>query len=84
VIASTRQQPGYQSLSRMPETIDGFPALAWSFVAPESGVEMQKEDAFVVDTLTGSNVAVLTQAPASVYSSLAPAFQTARQSLRIN
>jgi Trypsin-like peptidase domain len=84
VISSTSTQPGYQQLDLSPVTLDGYSALHWEFLVTESGVVMRKEDEFIVDTNTGANVAVLTQAPADKYSALAPEFASLRQTLAIN
>jgi hypothetical protein len=81
VISSLQGQPGYQQLDLSPDTFDGFPALHWEFLVDEGGVLMHKEDEFFIDTENGDGVAVLTQAPASEYATLAPAFAGLRESL---
>lgn len=84
VISSVSQEPGYHEIDDSLVTFDGYPALHWEFTVPESGVVLHKEDVFIVDTSNGENVAVLTQAPASDYNSLAAAFATLRNTLSIN
>jgi Probable lipoprotein LpqN len=84
VIAAISKLPGYQQLDLSADTVDGFPALRWEFLVTESGVLMHKVDEFVVDTDTGGNVAVLTQAPADEYPTVASEFDALRQTLTIN
>jgi hypothetical protein len=83
VIESMSSQTGYQVIDKSPTTLAGAPALRWHFLVTEAGVVMEKEDVFAVSPVSGVNVAVLTQAPASEYSSLAPEFAALRSSLTI-
>jgi hypothetical protein len=83
VIATVAQQPGYQKLALARTTIGGFPALQWVFTVDQAGTELEKEDDFIVDPATGLNVALLTQAPATQYGTLATLFAAIRQTLTI-
>ena len=63
---------------------DGFNALRWEFLVNQGGVLLHKEDEFFVDTNNNAGVAVLTQAPASEYTSDASAFAALRQTLAMH
>ena len=78
------QQPGYRRLSLTPTTVAGFKALDWEFRVDQSGVLLQKEDVFFVDSNNDEGVGVLTQAPASEYASDAGAFAELRDTLSMN
>jgi serine/threonine protein kinase len=81
VINALRTVPGYQQVDLSRGTFQGFPAVHWEFIVPESGVTLHKEDEFFYDSNNSSSVAILTQAPASQYGRLASDFSTLRQSV---
>ncbi len=83
VISALEQQPGYKQLDLSAGTFDGYPAEHWEFEVRESGILLHKEDEFFIDG-SGNGVAVLTQAPAGTYSTLAPGFASVRRSLTMN
>jgi S1-C subfamily serine protease len=84
VISAVERDPGYEQLDLSADTFDGFPALHWEFLVREGGVLVHKEDEFFVDTDDGDGVAVLTQAPADEYSSLAPELTASRDTLSMS
>jgi hypothetical protein len=83
-ITALSQQPGYALIALHASTIDGFNALDWEFQVDQAGVLLQKDDVFFVDTNNDAGVAVLTQAPAGVYPTIADAFAALRQTLAMH
>jgi hypothetical protein len=73
-------EPGYRELAYELTQFNGYPALYWEFVVPESGVLLHKVDVFFTDA-RGNDVAVLTEAPEGDWSRLAAGFAAIRASL---
>jgi hypothetical protein len=59
-------QTAYRELDFSRTTFNGYDAIRWEFLVSEDGVLLHKVDNMFVDDV-GESVAVLTQAPASVY-----------------
>ena len=83
MINALEQQAGYKQLDLTAGTFEGYPAEHWEFQVSESGVLLQKEDEFFIDS-NGDGVAVLTQAPANQYAGLASRFASLRQTFAVN
>jgi S1-C subfamily serine protease len=79
VINTLRREAGYREISLDHENFQGWDALRWEFEVPENGVLLHKVDLFFIDG-SGNGWAILTQAPASVYSSVATAYDQLRAS----
>jgi hypothetical protein len=60
------RQDGYRRIGLATTRLAGFPAVRWEFEVRERGVLLHKVDVFLTDR-RGNRIAVLTQAPASVY-----------------
>lgn len=80
VIDALRRVPGYRELALRKISFNGYPALWWEFLVPESGVLLHKVDVFFLDE-SGDGVALLTQAPAADWGSWTTLFATVRSSL---
>jgi hypothetical protein len=79
VVRALRRQTGYQELGLERKTLNGYDAVRWEFIVPEGGVLLHKVDVFLINS-HGEGVAILTQAPESIYSSLTDAFEAMRSS----
>ena len=81
-INQVSQQPGYQQLGLNSNTVNGNPGERWEFRVNESGVVEHSVDQFII-TPSGDGLAILTQAPASQYASLAKEFTALRQTIAV-
>jgi hypothetical protein len=72
-------QTGYRELQYAHTTFDGYDAIRWEFLVSEHGVLLHKVDMFFVDD-NADEVAILTQAPASIYLRWSSAFSRIRAS----
>lgn len=81
-ISQVSQQPGYQQLGLTSNTVDGNPGERWEFLVNDNGVVEHSVDQFIV-TPNGDGLAILTQAPASQYASLAKEFTALRQTIAV-
>jgi hypothetical protein len=79
VVQALRRQSGYDELALTRTTFNGYDAVYWEFVVPEAGVPLHKVDVFFINEF-GEGVAVLTQAPAARFGSVADAFEAIRSS----
>jgi hypothetical protein len=59
-------QPGYRQLQFIHTPVGGYNAIRWEFLVQEHGVLLHKVDTFFIDN-SADEVAILTQAPASIY-----------------
>lgn len=75
---------GYEQVDLRRVTFEGFPAVHWEFLVPNSGVLVREEDVFFIDSNNNTSVAVLTQAPANRYGQLRRQFFNVRHSLAMN
>jgi hypothetical protein len=75
-------QPGYRELAFTPSTFQGYDSIDWEFLVREGGALLHKEDTFFVDE-DENGVAILTQAPASLFARWQSAFAHVRQSLLV-
>jgi hypothetical protein len=80
VISQLERAPGYQQVDLSRETPNGAEALHWEFRVEQSGTTLHKEDVFFIAP-NGDSVAVLTQAPDSLYEGLRSQFAALRKSL---
>jgi S1-C subfamily serine protease len=78
VIASLRKDPSYTELDLSHTSYQGGDALLWEFLVIERGVLLHKVDLFFIDPTTGSEWAILTQAPADQWTQDSSAFDTLR------
>lgn len=81
VIAGLRSENGYRELSITHTTFQGYQALRWEFEVPEHGTLLHKIDTFFI-TNTGSEWAILSQAPARDWARVAPAFTAIESSFQ--
>jgi hypothetical protein len=81
-INQVSQQPGYQQLALNSNTVNGNPGERWEFLVNENGVVEHSVDQFII-TPSGDGLAILTQAPASEYASLAKEFTALRQTIAV-
>ena len=81
-ISQVSQQPGYQQLGLTSNTVNGNPGERWEFLVNDNGVVEHSVDQFIV-TPHGDGLAILTQAPASQYASLAEEFTALRQTIAV-
>ena len=80
VESAVGREAGYREISFERTTFNGYDAVRWEFLVPEQGVLLHKVDVMFVDD-DGDGVAVLTQAPASVYRFWTGQFSRIRGSL---
>lgn len=73
------RQDGYRRIGLATARLAGLPAVRWEFQVRERGVLLRKVDVFLTDG-RGNRIAVLTQAPASVYERFEPTFARVRGS----
>lgn len=73
VIEGLRRESGYRELSLGHVGFQQYDALRWEFEVPEGGVLLRKVDMFFVGD-TGSEWAILVQAPAAQWSQVSTAF----------
>jgi serine/threonine protein kinase len=78
VIASLRHQHGYRQLLLSHVSFQGGDALEWEFVVLEGGILLHKIDLFFVGP-SGSEWAILTQAPAALWPKFATGLDAQRQ-----
>jgi hypothetical protein len=83
-INAVSREPGYSLIALDTTTVAGYPALHWEFTVDEAGVRLKKEDDFFVDTDNHDGVAILTEAPATEYTTYKPLFAAVRQTLTMN
>lgn len=83
VLAGLRTENGYRELSLTHTTFQGYEALRWEFEVPERGTLLHKTDTFFI-TGTGSEWAILSQAPAVDWARVAPAFSAIESSFQAN
>ena len=81
-ITQVSQQPGYQQLGLTSNAVNGNPGERWEFLVNENGVVEHSVDQFII-TPSGDGLAILTQAPASQYASLAKEFTALRQTIAV-
>ncbi len=81
-INEVSHQPGYQQLGLSSNTVNGNPGERWEFLVNENGVVEHSVDQFII-TPHGDGLAILTQAPASQYASLAKEFTALRQTIAV-
>lgn len=81
-INQVAQQPGYKQLNLSPNTVNGLPGEHWEFLVNESGVLLHKVDEFVIGA-NNEGLAILTQAPAGQYRSLAKMFTSLRGTIAV-
>jgi hypothetical protein len=79
VVQALRRQSGYDELALTRTTFNGYDAAYWEFVVPEAGISLHKVDVFFINEF-GEGVAILTQAPATRFGTVADAFGTIRDS----
>jgi S1-C subfamily serine protease len=79
VVDALRRQSGYSELDLALETFNGYDAVHWEFEVREHGQLLHKENQLFVDS-SGDGVAILTQAAAGEYGSLADSFAQLRSS----
>jgi len=72
-------QTGYRELQYAHTTFDRYGAIRWEFLVSEHGVLLHKVDMFFIDD-NAEEVAILTQAPASIYPRWSSAFSRIRAS----
>jgi hypothetical protein len=82
VEAYLRRQPGYRRLRYQSTSFLGYDAFRWDFLVEEGGVLLRKSDIFFTSE-AGDGVAVLIQAPAARYRSLATTLEAARRTLTV-
>ena len=83
VLAALRRQVGYREIALGHTTFYGYDALRWEFEVPEHGVLLHKVDLFFISG-SGSEWAILTQAPAADYAGVVGAFDALRSSLTLS
>ncbi len=82
-ISQVSKQPGYQQLGLASNTVNGHRGERWEFLVNDNGVQEHSVDEFIIAP-NGDGLAILTQAPASKYASMAKEFTTLRQTLAVH
>jgi hypothetical protein len=77
------KQPGYQQLALASNTVNGNRGERWEFLVSDNGVVEHSVDEFIIAP-NGDGLAILTQAPASKYPSLAKEFTALRQTIAVH
>lgn len=80
VESAVARESGYRELGFGRTTFNGRDAIRWEFLVPEHGILLRKVDIMFIDD-AGDGIAVLTQAPASVYRYWTGQFARIRTSL---
>ena len=81
-IGQVSKQAGYQQLGLASNTVNGHPGERWEFLVEDNGVLEHSVDEFIIAP-NGDGLAILTQAPASKYPSMAKEFTALRQTLAV-
>jgi hypothetical protein len=82
-ISQVSKQPGYQQLGLTSTTVNGNRGELWEFLVNDNGVLEHSVDEFIIAP-NGDGLAILTQAPASKYASMATEFTALRQTLAVH
>ena len=82
-IEQVSKQSGYQQLGLTSNTVNGNPGERWEFLVNDNGVLEHSVDEFIIAP-NGDGLAILTQAPASKYASMAKEFTALRQTLAVH
>jgi len=80
VVADLKPQPGYRQLQYTHSTLNGYDTVYWEFLVREHNVLLHKIDIFFIDQY-GDGLAVLAQAPETVWSAWKPVFDQFFQSM---
>jgi len=82
-ISQVSKQPGYQQLGLTSTTVNGNPGERWEFLVNDNGVLEHSVDEFIIAP-NRDGLAILTQAPASKYPSLANEFTALRRTIAVH
>jgi hypothetical protein len=84
VLSALRRNSSYTELKLSHTSFQGEDALWWEFLIVERGVLLHKVDIFFIDPTTGSEWAILTQAPADTWTQDASAFDSLRNTFQVS